>query len=410
MTDDLLADITITEEVRGGTVYDFPARPLGKWRWMGLLPLAFGIGIIAFVTFWTIGFVGGMRQVFGDWGWLGLIAAIPFATGALTVITIGLAVMMGRARLTMTESHLLPVERIGWFPWMRRRIPREKVARLVVQSGASARINGEQQQIPAFEAFSVLMAETHHGKKHILVPGYPREWLLGLANHLSRQLAIDPDATDASPEFVPVDVVDLTTQGQPDPDRWEQPAGSRVDHQQLDDGCIFTIPAPGIWKGSKGLFFFSLLWCGFMVLFTGGVAGAFAGGNPPKDEAAWIFPLFIAGFWAIGIGMMVTAINMGRRQAAIAVTNGTMKSIVSGMFGTTRKEWSLSELQTARMGTSGMEVNDVPVMQLHIVPRTGSKYGLLTGLDEPELEWIATHLRRYIPNEPGDDTADRNPG
>ena len=55
-----------------------------------------------------------------------------------------------------------------------------------------------------------------------------------------------------------------------------------------------------------------------------------------------------------------------------------------------------------------MEVNDVPAMQLHIVPRDGSKYGLLTGLVEAELEWIATHLRRFLRSTDETDS-DREP-
>jgi len=31
------------------------------------------------------------------------------------------------------------------------------------------------------------------------------------------------------------------------------------------------------------------------------------------------------------------------------------------------------------------------------VPRDGSPYGLLTGRSDAELEWMATHLRRCLP-------------
>lgn len=408
MPDALPVEIVVTEGITAGTQYDFPARRLGRWRWLGLVPVGFGIGMMGFVAFWTVGFVGGLRQVLGEWGWLAGLFAIPFIIGALSVIALGLAVLVGRSQLRVTDRHLIAVEKLGWLGW-RRRIQRTAVARLKVFAGFSGTVNGEPREFIGSQQFSVLVAELHNGKSQILVPGYPRDWLLALANQLASQLAIDAESSGDGVTVVPVEVVDSAVLDRSEFDRFEPPAGTRIEHQSLDDGCIFTVPAPGVWKGSKGLFGFSLLWCGFMVVFTTGVGFAFLGGNGPKDEARWIFPLFIVGFWAVGIGMMVASINMGRRQAAIAVTNGGLKTIVSGMFGTTRKEWPLTDLQTARKGPSGMEVNDVPVMQLHIVPRVGSPQGLLTGLDEPELEWIATHLRRYIATEDVEESLDRRP-
>jgi hypothetical protein len=133
-----------------------------------------------------------------------------------------------------------------------------------------------------------------------------------------------------------------------------------------------------------------------MTVFTSVVVLVGLNGKNNDPAAKWMFPIFIGLFWTIGIGMLTGAINMGRRQAAIAVTGEQLKLIITGLFGTTRKEWALSELLTFRKGASGIEVNDVPVMQLQIVPQTGAPYGLLTGRDEAEIEWIATHLRRVL--------------
>lgn len=395
MSEPLPVEIVVTSGMGGSTTYDFPGRKLGNWRWLGLLPLGIGCGIIGFVIFQAARFVGGLIQIIGPWAGLGALFALPFLAGGLTAIGIGLAVLMGRARLCVTDRHLISIEKVGWFSW-KRRIVRSDVARLRVHAGLSGKVNGEPRKFAASEEFAVLTAELTRGKSQLLVPGYPREWLVALANALSAQLAVDSTSTDASVPAVPVEVLDATPVAEGEIERFEPPAGTPITHQSLDYGCVFTVPAPGVWKGSSGLFFFSLLWCGFMVVFTTFFGFAAANGKVVDREAWWMFPLFITVFWAAGIGMLLGAINMGRRQAAIAVTNGRMKSIVSGLFGTTRKEWELAELETVRKGPSGMEVNDVPVMQLHIVPRTGAKYGLLTGRDEAELEWMATHLRRYL--------------
>lgn len=409
MSETLPAEIEVTTSPDGVTTYAFPARELGKWRWLAVLPLGFGVGVMVFTTVWTIGFVGGLSSIFGPWGGLAGLFALPFFGGGLSILAIGFAIWLGRARLVVNDRSLIAIEQVGWFPY-RRRIKRSDVARLQVHAGVSTRTNGQSQPVPVLTEYAVLSAELHSGKSKVLVPGYRRDLLLAFANTLATQLAVDSSSAEPSSAAIPVDVIDATDANR-EIERFEPPSGTRIEHQSLDDGCIFTVPAPGVWKGSKGLFGFSLLWCGFMVVFTTGVGAAFLGGDGPKDEARWIFPLFIVGFWAVGIGMMVAAINMGRRQAAIAVTNGGLKTIVSSMFGTTRKEWPLTELQTVRKGPSGMEVNDVPVMQLQIVPRDGAHYGLLSGLDEPELEWIATHLRRFMSVEPGtftDDEADES--
>lgn len=231
----------------------------------------------------------------------------------------------------------------------------------------------------------------------LLVIGYPKTWLVELANELSSQLVIDSTTLDVPPRAIPVDVVEADPSSEIERD--ERPADSPVELQQLGDGFVFTIPDPGVWKGSSGLFGFGLLWCGFMIVFTSFFVIVGMNGKANDPGAEWLFPLFIVLFWTIGIGLLVGAINMGRRQAALAVTGEQLKVIISSLFGTTRKKWMLSELQTFRKGPSGIEVNDVPVMQLQIVPQTGSPYGLLTGRDEAEIEWIATHLRRALPSE-----------
>jgi hypothetical protein len=43
-----------------------------------------------------------------------------------------------------------------------------------------------------------------------------------------------------------------------------------------------------------------------------------------------------------------------------------------------------------------MESNDVPILELQILPKRGQKFGLLAGRDNNELEWMATRLRRSL--------------
>jgi len=141
------------------------------------------------------------------------------------------------------------------------------------------------------------------------------------------------------------------------------------------------------------MFFFALIWNGFMTVFTSGIiCGGLNAEDKPDATALWIFPLFLLLFWAVGIGMLLGALNMGRRSAMFAVAGGNLLVMQKGIFGTKRREWSAQEISSIVTGPSGMKVNDrdVPQLQIHA---SGEKLGLLTGRDERELEWLACELR-----------------
>ena len=396
MSESLPAEIRVDSIPGGGTVYELPARPDFKpWRWLAVFPflgVAIGIG---FLAFWSWGFVGGMVQIFGPWGWLGLLTLLPFLGGLFTVTWVVLLAMAGRTQVIVADDVVTTRERVGWLR-RSRWIKRSDIARLQVRSGGSVEVNGRPQSLKSFQNLALLSAELTSGKTQLLAIGYPRDWLIPLSQELSRRLAVDAPSLDSPNNAIPVTIVDGTTDSR-EIERDEQPPQSVIERQSLPDGFVLTIPASGVRGGSRGLLTFSLAWCGIVTLFT--VVFSIAGGQGqvnPK-ESWWVFPVVIAVFWAIGIGTFLSAINMSRRQAAIAVAGDRLKLIISDLFGTKRKEWALDDLQTFRKGPSGVEVNGVPVMQLHIVPRAGSPYGLLTGRDEAELEWIATQLRRALP-------------
>jgi hypothetical protein len=158
------------------------------------------------------------------------------------------------------------------------------------------------------------------------------------------------------------------------------------------DGVTVTVPAAGLWRGTRGLFPFSLLWCAFTVVFT--VVLSFA--DAFENVGAWAAVLVLVAFWAAGLGMVLFAFNMGRRQAAFAVVQDTLLVLQTGPLGIQRREWRRGEVADVRTGPSGIEVNDMPVLELQIVPRAGKRVGLLAGRDEAELQWLATLLRRSL--------------
>jgi hypothetical protein len=166
----------------------------------------------------------------------------------------------------------------------------------------------------------------------------------------------------------------------------DQPAGSLVQVEEYAGDVCLNVPAAGLRRGSMGLFFFALMWCGFMVVFTTVIALP----GSKRDGPLWVIILFLLGFWAVGLGMMAVAINLGRRTATLTAEGGRLR------VETKELEWSRGEISAFRADTSNIEVNHRPVIELQIHPCTGKKVGLLAGRDEKELRWMATRLRHAL--------------
>ena len=152
-------------------------------------------------------------------------------------------------------------------------------------------------------------------------------------------------------------------------------------------------------EGTRGLFGVALFWNGIMGLITLCMAGSLLGGNQmkPGDDAVWAVPLILAFFWAVGIGLLLGALNMGQRRAAsLAVTGGSLMVLQTGLFGGKRRTWEPGDVAAVRVGPSGLEVNEVPVQELQIIDAAGQSFTVLAGRTDDELEWVAEELRRAL--------------
>ncbi|MHC4428146.1 MAG: hypothetical protein ACYS0D_06025, partial [Planctomycetota bacterium] len=108
------------------------------------------------------------------------------------------------------------------------------------------------------------------------------------------------------------------------------------------------------------------------------------------------FLAFSALFWAIGIWMLIAAINMGRRHAIIDVVEDVLLINRKNLFGLKSHQWRRDEIETIAIGPSGMSVNDIPVLKLKIMLRDETETGLFAGRDTQELRWIASVLRQAL--------------
>lgn len=80
----------------------------------------------------------------------------------------------------------------------------------------------------------------------------------------------------------------------------------------------------------------------------------------------------------------------------MAVVAGELLAIQTGIFGSTKREWPCEEVKSIESGSSGMEVNKVPILELQITGTDDIKFGLLAGRAEEEIEWLAYTLRGTV--------------
>jgi hypothetical protein len=175
-----------------------------------------------------------------------------------------------------------------------------------------------------------------------------------------------------------------------------QPPNSAITVERFPDGLTITVPPAGLWRGTAGLFPFAIIWNGFMTLFTPLFLAGVIGGKERDRGAILMISAFLSVFWLVGIGLLLGALNMGRRRAAIAVTAGRLMVIQTGLFGTKQREWAGTEIKKICAGPSGMEVNDKPILELQIFSESPARFGLLCGRSDDELRWIASELRAAL--------------
>lgn len=386
---DLPAEITVEPLLPSGSRFILP--PHG-FRKTGLAMIVFGVIELCFMVFWTSGWMAGFQAMFGDWGLASAVVAVPGFIGGIALLGIGTTLMFGHCEIEVDPDVLRWIECVGPFRWHRSR-PIASVRRLSVETTQAH--SQYEASSPNSGSLTAIKVETT-GKPWMIALAYDRALLVPLATRLATEC--NAVAAELGMETI-VDVVEISDGPSR---RTEQPTGSQIVCEKLEDGVTFNIPPAGLRKGSSGLFTFSILWCGFMTVFTTIVLFA----EKPGGGELWLMLLFAAAFWLIGIGMMLSAVNMGRRRAAIAVVGNSVMALQTSLFRSRSAEWQSCDIQAIRVGPSGMEVNDQPVLQLQIVPTSGKTFGLLSGRDVAELEWMATLLGDALKGRP-DATSDK---
>lgn len=357
----------IQREYAGGDVrFEFPIRPLGGGKVVGLILISMGLL-----------FVWGPLHRFS-------LFELPFLIAGGVPAVMGLWILFGHCRVEWKDGQLRSSELLGPLRWTRR-LPRQPVRKLEVGVGSTRTGTAPAQPV---EGFCALTAVFEDGSKKLLVLGYPKDWLLAVAEELKSCAG----GSTLSAEPAQVEVVEQSPVNANDADVAAQPAGSRVQIQEHTNGVTLTVPPEGLGKTARSFFFFALMWCAFMTVFTALIFLP----HTKREGPLWVMVLFLLGFWAIGLGMLAGAINMGWRKATLTAEGGQLRVETKALFGTRQQQWSRGEIAALRADASNIEVNHRRLFELQIYPVTGKKVGFLAGRDETELRWLATRLRHAL--------------
>ncbi len=387
-----MGDIRMVRDGLNVVRYILPRRNLGKMRRLGWVPIAFGLFVTVFMFFWMWGPIASGLRSTGVGRWLGIgfgLLGLPGVAAGFGFLGAGLAILGNgtHSEVSVGNGRICAIERMGVIP-LRRCRKTEQVLRLIVEKGGIPVTDnrGRQQTIARDLAF--LKAEMQGGAPFLLVPGYPAELLRSLADKLASALPAGNPSSVLETDAPAVEVVESEAGKAVEDVEVPMPAGTDITLRRERNGLAISVPPRGLWKGSQGLFFFSLFWNGFMVVFT----LAMLQGKAPLPAC-----LFLLLFWAIGLGLLFGSIQMARRRVLLAVVNDVLACRSMGPFGTKERRLQLAEIETIRVGPSGVEVNHRPVMELQFISRSGQKTGILSNRSREEQEWLAWVLRQYLP-------------
>jgi hypothetical protein len=377
----------VRREYTGGNArFDFPSRPLGKAKVFALFLVVFGIGFMWMPAHVAWDSIQKLRQGHADAGTI-IFSFFPllFVIAGCVPMFIGLAIMFGRTRVEWRDGGLRVAERVGPLFWTRR-LPRKPVRTLEVSAGTVRRGDAPPTPMDNFASLGIVYED---GTRSVVALGYPKDWLLPVAEELKTFVG----STSVSAEAPRVEVVNAAPVREEDADaNIPQPAGCRVQLEERGAGIRLTVPPAGLWKGSGGLILFALLWCGFMTVFT----VVFFLPGTKREVSVGVFLLIIGGFWLVGLSLLAAAVNMGRRRAELTVDGGRLRVKTEGLFGVKEREWRRDELAAIRADASGLESNHHPILELQVHPAAGKKAGYLAGHDEAELRWMAARLRQAL--------------
>lgn len=426
----------LEEPLATGVRFILPRRELGSMRHVGWVIAGVGaIGALFMVGWMWQPIAGGIKQLqaappgqqmFGwisiGFGCLGLIGL----TITVGMVMAGLAIVWNRSRCTVEirSGRLFATDHF-FFYRLRRKMPVAEIQRLRLAGprNAAEKFSREREKFSSDDLSglvgrydTVLLADRANKRSMAIAVAYPHEMLSRLATEIARQtdaqslftstvIERDPleqhDEEDLDIFDERISILDSTSAAEPRDDSRPaselRPGDTTIVIDRRPDGITIDMPPVGVWKGSKGLMAFAILWNLFVSLFVAfAVAAALGNVEVEKQGPPWVIPVALTPFVAVGVGMLLSSINSGRRRAMIATVGNAVLFVQTSIFGKKTREWQRQQLDEIRCGPSGVEINDVPVIELQFLPIDDDKFGCLSHLTNDELDWIAAELNETL--------------
>jgi hypothetical protein len=443
MADPLPPEVTATAGAHG-VRYRFPRRPLGGSRWIGLAGGALGVVLCCL----PLGAAGMLlrivvQQLPAESGWFWLLVTIftlPAVPVGLKTATVGLFVLVGHSEIELCRDTLSARECCGPLRWAWQRSTADLRRFLVSDRLGPSPGTGTRAALAAALNFlfcgcgdlGVIIPEWKAAVGHAnvplwLAPGYPRPWLLAVADDLARRCTPPPGPATAPeagapaqaiiapvPAFPISPVIPPPPRTRPEPtsapappriavveqdadlSRYEElderPAGSRIVADTTAGGLTFIVPPPG-WEANRGWVAGGVVAC----LIALGLSLSLCGGAQSIGGAT-VTVLLALPAWAIGIGVLLVASDRARRRVVLDVTGDTLVVWQPGLFRVRPRRWARQHVADVFVMHYLRDEDDPEYweLQVHPQPGHGEPLRLLGHCHEAELRWLATRLRRTL--------------
>jgi hypothetical protein len=246
MNHSLPPDIVVTE-LADGVRYVLPTRQRGEFTSIGVVQAFGGLVGVAFTSFWIYG-VGyhvpwqapfqepdGLMVLF-------LLFGLFMFLMTLGMFARGLSRLLGHSEIELRGGALRGIERLGLLHWGWRR-PVDGLRRFEVCDALREKGSVRVYATPAGAAeFNVINAvwEDDSDKPRPLAAGYPRAWLMPLANDLARRCRLAAEPTAPRTPLPPVPVAAERLPGSVGfVELLDQPAGSKCVVEETPDSVSF---------------------------------------------------------------------------------------------------------------------------------------------------------------------------
>jgi hypothetical protein len=386
----------VVTELPTGVNYRLPPRQAGAYRLVGLALLVLGLIMIGGPALPTWKFIQAIwHQIPAGEGllWLGVwILSFPVCLAGFYITPVGLFILAGHSEIELREGTLRAIECCGLVRWRWERST-ITLRRLFVSESL------EPLNPFAVGPLGTLCVITPEWKAEVgvakakpmwLAPGYPRSWLMALAEDLARRCTC-PNAGAVPPSQVTVPVLEKAPDFSDYEELNEQPTGSRIKIEQSAEGLRLIVP-PGTRTGPG-----SYLPGGLLCLMAFAFVTNLFQHNAGRDMPLWLNVLLFLLTGIGGISFFLAQANFGRRRAELVILDGALMVLQSDLFRS--RQWYWSREQVADVFVLHHIDSDGPdhwELQIQPGPGEGMPVRLLDYLDVNELRWLATVLRKTL--------------